>query len=106
MHLNNQTTGQLERLQLLGCPVVIQDGKPRAPVIGLAVAGFNAIIHSLRVRILRNTWNSARRIDRMIEHGNRISGKIEAPHEYYACTYRYARFKATEALPSRWFNRA
>ena len=96
MHLNNQTTGQLERLRLLDCPVVIQDGKPQAPVVGLAVAGFNAIIHSLQVRTLRRYWTYMRKFDR--KHSCGANGFWE--------TFMITRYQARQTLPARWFNRA
>jgi len=96
MHLNHLTTGQLERLQLLGCPVVIRDGAPHATVIGLAVARFNAIIHALRVRSLRGHWKYMRDFDR--KWGCGASGYWES--------YVVTKYQARQVLPARWFNRA
>lgn len=96
MHLNHLTTGQLERLQLLGCTVVIRDGEPHARVTGLAVASFNAIIHALRLRHLRRHWKYMRDFDRKYDRG--VCGFWE--------TYMVTRYEARQVLPARWFNRA
>lgn len=96
MHLNNLTTGQLERLQLLGCQVVIRDGAPHATVIGLAVARFNSIIHALRVRSLRLYWARERIFDRTYGRGA----------DWFWESYVVLKYQAREELPARWFNRA
>lgn len=96
MHLNHFTTGQLERLQLLGCTVVIRDGEPQATVTGLAVARVNSITHALRVRSLRRYWKYMRDFDRQMDRG--ADGFWE--------TYMVTRYKARQVLPARWFNRA
>lgn len=98
MHLNNLTTGQLERLQLLGCPVVIHDGKPKASIIGLAVASVNAITNEIRVRSLRHFWQRQRHFDKSLGYGYGETAFWE--------TYMATRYKAREILPSRGFNRA
>ena len=95
MQLNNSTLGRLERLQLLGCPVVIRAGQPHATGIGLAVARFNSIIHALRVRSLRRYWQEDRAFSR---------GYMPAPHPFWE-SYMILRFQAREVLPARWFNR-
>jgi hypothetical protein len=95
MRLNNSTLGRLERLQLLGCPVVIRAGQPHATVIGLAVARFNSILHALRVRSLRRYWREDRAFDRKY---------TPAPHLFWE-SYMILRFQAREVLPARWLNR-
>lgn len=96
MNLNNHTTGQLERLQLLGCHVVIRDGVPHASVVGLAVSSLNSIIHALRVRSLRRYWKYMRDFDR--KYGRGASGFWE--------TFMVTKYQARQVLPARWFNRA
>ena len=96
MHLNNHTTGQLERLQLLGCPVVIRDGVPHTSVVGLAVASLNSIIHALRVRSLQVYWRRMRNLDRLL--GSSSNAFWES--------YMVLKYQARKELPSRWFNRA
>lgn len=96
MQLNPSTLGRLERLQLLGCPVVIRAGQPHATVIGLVVARFNSILHALRVRSLRRYWREDRAFCR--KH------MPEAADLFWE-SYMVLRFQAREVLPSRWFNR-
>ena len=98
MHLNHLTTGQLERLQLLGCPVVIRDGEPHATVTWLAVASLNSIIHALRVRSLRRYWKYMRRFDNGM-------GPAYATLAIWE-TYMVTKYQARQVLPARWFNRA
>lgn len=96
MRLNNKTTGQLERLRLLGCPVVIHDGRPHASLLGLAVASFNSVIHALRVRSLRRYWMDIRRFDKSFGDGPALFWE----------SYMVTRYMARQELPSHWFNRA
>jgi hypothetical protein len=95
MQLNNPTLGRLERLQLLGCPVVIRAGQPHATVIGLAVARFNSLLHALRVRSLRRYWREDRAFSR---------GYMPAPHLFWE-SYMILRLKTREVLPACWLNR-
>lgn len=96
MKLTSISPGRLERLSLLGCPVVIRDGEPHATVIGLAAARFNSIIHALRVRSLRRYWERERIFDRNYGRGA----------DWFWESYMVLKYHAREELPARWFNRA
>ncbi|MND16957.1 hypothetical protein D3C76_649920 [compost metagenome] len=96
MHLNNLTTGQLERLQLLGCPVTVTDGAASAPLAGLLLAGLSSVLHAVRVRKVRACWRKERRLDR----------KLGCHREAFWETYMITQYEAQQVLPARWFNRA
>lgn len=96
MNLNNATTGQLERLRLLGCPVTVTDGAASAPLAGLLLAWLASSLHAVRVRKVRECWRDERRLDR----------KLGCQREAFWETYMITRYEARKVLPSRWFNRA
>lgn len=96
MPLPNLTLGQLERLALLGCPVVIRDGLAYAPAFGPLLARLGGVLLALRARSLRRYWRDERRIDWMLGCGR----------EGFDDTYYATRFQCLDELGSRWFRRA
>lgn len=96
MHLNDKTTGQLERLRLLGCPVTVTDGVASAPLAGLLLVWLASALHAVRVRKVRECWRKERLLDR----------KLGCQREAFWETYMITRYEAKQRLPSRWFNRA
>lgn len=96
MKLKNITLGRIERLAMLGCPVVIKNGAAHVSLRGLAVSAFTGLVFRSRIRYLRAFWQSNRSIDRACQFNG------SAFWETYVCT----RYEARQSLPARWFSRA
>lgn len=96
MKLKNITLGRIERLAMLGCPVIIKSGAAHVSLRGLVVSAGTGLLFRYRVRYLRTFWQSNRSIDRACQFSS------NAFWETYVCT----RYEARQALPARWFSRA
>ncbi|MGL4459767.1 MAG: hypothetical protein ACRCUB_15530 [Plesiomonas shigelloides] len=91
MKLKNITLGRIERLAMLGCPIVIKAGAAHVSLRDLAASAVTSLLFRARIRYLRAFWKSNRRIDRACKfNGN-------AFWETYVCT----RYEARQVLPVR-----
>lgn len=106
MQLNNPTLGQLERLYLLGCDVLVQDGAASVTMLGILLAAINSVSHRANVLFLRKAWATSRRDDRWIERELDRGWYPDALHCHFQTTYQWMqKYKSRQLLPARWFNR-
>lgn len=106
MQLNNPTLGQLERLYLLGCDVMVQDGTASVTLLGIALAAINSVAHRANVLFLRKAWATSRCDDRLVERELERAGFSDAIHCQLQTTYQWMqKYKSRQLLPARWFNR-